>query len=259
MPAGGAAAGLTLRLCPVGRAGRSEEVADVVAFLLSDAAGSVNGAVLPVDGGRAVRGPGPRAARASGVVRDPVDSLDRSVLPIDVRTSTGDRRSCGHRDRRPAGRRPAGGAAGAAARGRAERRGRAGRRHGLRRVQPVRRSVPDADRRTPAGRRAALQPVPRHGAVLADPAGADDRAQPPLGRAWASPRRCRRREPGLHRLPAGERRDDRPDPGRQRLQHRRVRQVAPDPAGRGQPVGSVHPLADGRGVRPRSTASWAPR
>ncbi|WP_433799137.1 SDR family NAD(P)-dependent oxidoreductase [Actinomycetospora sp. CA-084318] len=46
-------------LQPLGRIGRGSEVADVVAFLISNASSFVSGAVLPVDGGRAAHGQDP--------------------------------------------------------------------------------------------------------------------------------------------------------------------------------------------------------
>jgi NAD(P)-dependent dehydrogenase (short-subunit alcohol dehydrogenase family) len=36
---------------PLGRAGEASEVAEVAAFLVSDAASYVSGAIIPVDGG----------------------------------------------------------------------------------------------------------------------------------------------------------------------------------------------------------------
>ena len=62
-----------------------------------------------------------------------------------------------------------------------ERAGDPARRRRLRRLERLRRPVPDAHRRAAGRRRPAVQPVPHDGAVRADAPGAADRAQPPLG------------------------------------------------------------------------------
>jgi NAD(P)-dependent dehydrogenase (short-subunit alcohol dehydrogenase family) len=49
-------------LHPIGRVGRPEEVASAVAYLLSDDAGFISGAILLVDGGRSALGRDPEEA-----------------------------------------------------------------------------------------------------------------------------------------------------------------------------------------------------
>jgi len=48
-------------LHPIGRLGRPEEVASAVAFLLTEEASFINGATVPIDGGRSVLGRDPEA------------------------------------------------------------------------------------------------------------------------------------------------------------------------------------------------------
>jgi NAD(P)-dependent dehydrogenase (short-subunit alcohol dehydrogenase family) len=65
-------------LHPMGRVGTGPEVATAVALLLSPEAGFVNGAVLPVGGGRAAHGADPEAVETGGCrPSSPMDQLTR--------------------------------------------------------------------------------------------------------------------------------------------------------------------------------------
>ena len=95
---------------------------------------------------------------------------------------------------------------------------------------------------------AALQPLPRHRALLADPGGAADRPQQPRGRLRLG-RRVLDRVPRLHGVRPRRLRAAPEDPARQRLQHLRVRQVAPDARRPAGPRRAVQPLAGRLGLR----------
>ena len=118
----------------------------------------------------------------------------------------------------------------------------------IREPEHVRRPDPDTELHPRRRGRAALQPVPRHRAVLSDARGAVDRAEQPRGRVRID-RRVRGRVPGLLRDAAAGLRAAAADPARQRLQHGRVREVASDTrrsAGSGR---AVRPVAERLGLR----------
>ena len=170
--------------------------------------------------------------------------VDRSHLPIRRPSFAGSRQpdarriAAGLEPHRPSH----------AARWRAERPARAHRRRRLRQPEHVRRPDPDAELHPDGRGRRPLQPLPRHGHLLADAGGPAHRPQQPRRRLRLR-RRVRRRLPGLLRHAAPRLRAAAADPARQRLHHGRVRQVAPDtrrPAGSGR---TVRPLADRLGLR----------
>ncbi len=169
---------------------------------------------------------------------------DRSRLPI--------RRETVRRSGQPDARRLAAGLepdrASDPARRRAERAAGAHRRRRVRQPEHLRRPDPDAELHADRRGRPALQPVPRHRAVLAHAGGAADRAEQPRGRVRLG-RRVRGRVPRLLRDPAAGLRAAASDPAGQRLQHGGLRQVAPDarrPAGPGR---AVRPVAERVGLR----------
>ena len=118
----------------------------------------------------------------------------------------------------------------------------------VREPEHVRRPDPDTELHPRRRRRRALQPVPRHRAVLPHARVAVDRAEQPYG--WVRlDRRARGRVPGLLRDVAAGLRAAAADPERQRLQHGRVREMAPDTrrtAGSRRPI---RPVAERLGLR----------
>ena len=132
--------------------------------------------------------------------------------------------------------------------GRAERAHRPHRRHGLRPVERLRRADPHADRRPPGQRGAALQPVPHHGALLADPHGAAHRPQPPHEQHGRH-HRDRHGFPGQHRAAARTASRRWPRCCGSTATAPRFRQEPRDRRLGGQPLRPDRPLADPLGLR----------
>ena len=132
--------------------------------------------------------------------------------------------------------------------GRAERPHRPHRRRRLRRGQPVRRSDRLPDGRAPRRRRAAVQPLPHDGAVLADAPGVADRPQPPRRRhGWDH--RDRHVGTRLQLDPAEHGGTARRGAQAQRVLDGAVRQVPRGPGVGDEPDGTVHAVADGFRLR----------
>ena len=174
------------------------------------------------------------------------DELQRNILPIPDRPRTG---LITYDAKDPDTKYPADRAV-ASAQGRAERPDHPDRRCGLRRVQRLRRPVPDAERGTAGGGRPEVQPLPHHRALLADAPGAADRTQPPLGRHGRHHRDRQRRarlQLGAARTPCSPLARD---AQAQRLRHGAVRQVP-----RGAGVGDQSGRARSTPGRPAAAAS----
>ena len=174
-----------------------------------------------------------------------VSDLDRTSLPI--------RRKAVRRRRQPDPRRFAAGLephrAPHPARRRTERAGRPHRRRRLRQPEHVWRPDPHTQLHACGRTRRALQPIPRHRAVLPDPRRPVDRTQQSRGRVRFH-RRVRRRFRGLFRDLAARLCAAASDPARQRLQHRGVRKVAPHPRWSTRSGRAVRPVAEQLGLRP---------
>ena len=126
---------------------------------------------------------------------------------------------------------------------RAQRAHRADRRHGVRPVERLRRADPHADGGAPGQERAPVQPVPHHGALLADPCRAALRPQPSHVQHGLD-HRDRHRLPRPDRAAAQQRGSAGRDAPAERLRHRRLRQVARDRGLGGQHLGPDQSLAD---------------
>ncbi len=142
--------------------------------------------------------------------------------------------------------------------GRAQRPGHPDRRRGLRRLQRLRRPVPDPQPRAARRRRAEVHPLPHHCALLAHPLGPADGAQPPLG-GHGRHHRVRHLRAGQQLDLAQHRRAACQGPAAERLLHGPVRQVPRGAGLGGHPHGALPPVAHRDGLRALPTASSGAR